>query len=379
MIRELGLELQVIFNKGAVMVLPAGVNKATGLTAALEELNLSPHNAVGVGDAENDHAFLSLCECSAAVANALPPVKETADITTRADHGGAGVVELIDQLIADDLAECEPRLTRHHLLLGTRDDGTEVRVRPYGVNLLLVGTSGSGKSTLATGLLERLAENKYTFCVLDPEGDYETSPGVISLGTPQCAPSVEEVMQLLSRPATNAVINLVGLPIADRPSFFLALSPHLQELRARTGRPHWLVLDETHHLQPAAWESGQPALPQALRSVLRITVHPNLIHPAALATIDTVIAVGQTPLEMMGEFAAALGQTAPSGPVEPIAPGEALVWEWSARQRPSGCASRPAKRSGAATAASTPRANCRRIAASTSAGRTPSSTCGRRT
>src|SRR5262245_40478156 len=29
-IRELGLELQVIFNKGAVMVLPSGVNKATG-------------------------------------------------------------------------------------------------------------------------------------------------------------------------------------------------------------------------------------------------------------------------------------------------------------------------------------------------------------
>ena len=71
-IRELGLELQVIFNKGAVMVLPAGVNKATGLAAALESLGLSPHNAVGVGDAENDHAFLALCECAVAVANALP-------------------------------------------------------------------------------------------------------------------------------------------------------------------------------------------------------------------------------------------------------------------------------------------------------------------
>ena len=62
-IRDCGLELQVIFNKGAVMVLPAGVNKATGLRAALAELNLSPHNAVGVGDAENDHAFLNICEC----------------------------------------------------------------------------------------------------------------------------------------------------------------------------------------------------------------------------------------------------------------------------------------------------------------------------
>jgi HAD superfamily hydrolase (TIGR01484 family) len=58
-IRELGLELQVIFNKGAVMVLPSGINKATGLRAALDELQLSPHDAVAVGDAENDHAFRS--------------------------------------------------------------------------------------------------------------------------------------------------------------------------------------------------------------------------------------------------------------------------------------------------------------------------------
>ena len=63
-IRDLGLELQIIFNKGAVMVLPTGVNKALGLSAALAELGLSPHNAVGVGDAENDHAFLALCGCA---------------------------------------------------------------------------------------------------------------------------------------------------------------------------------------------------------------------------------------------------------------------------------------------------------------------------
>src|SRR5205085_10156081 len=63
-IHELGLELQVVFNKGAVMVLPSGVNKATGTICAFSELGLSPHNAVGVGDAENDHAMLALCECS---------------------------------------------------------------------------------------------------------------------------------------------------------------------------------------------------------------------------------------------------------------------------------------------------------------------------
>ena len=58
LLHELGLEHQVIFNKGAVMVLPPGVNKASGVAAALRDLGLSPHNVVGVGDAENDHAFL---------------------------------------------------------------------------------------------------------------------------------------------------------------------------------------------------------------------------------------------------------------------------------------------------------------------------------
>ena len=128
-IRDLGLEHQVIFNKGAVMVLPSGINKAAGLGAALEQLGLSPHNVVGIGDAENDHAFMSMCECSVAVANALPMVQERADYVTRGDHG-AGVVELIDMIVADDLAELEPRLARHHLLLGTRvgQDEQEVRV-----------------------------------------------------------------------------------------------------------------------------------------------------------------------------------------------------------------------------------------------------------
>jgi len=51
-IRDLGLELQIVFNKGAVMVLPAGINKASGLATALARLQLSPLNVVGIGDAE---------------------------------------------------------------------------------------------------------------------------------------------------------------------------------------------------------------------------------------------------------------------------------------------------------------------------------------
>jgi phosphoglycolate phosphatase (TIGR01487 family) len=107
-IRDLGLELQVVFNKGAVMILPSGVNKATGLAKALEELGLAAENVVAVGDAENDHAFLESCGCAVAVANALPALKERADFVTQGRHG-AGVAELIDQLLANDLAQVQPR------------------------------------------------------------------------------------------------------------------------------------------------------------------------------------------------------------------------------------------------------------------------------
>ncbi len=101
-IRDLGLEWHVIFNKGAVMVLPAGVTKATGLAPVLKELEIPPENVVGVGDAENDHALLALCGCGVAVANALPSLKERADIVTTG-RASVGVQELIARILKDDL------------------------------------------------------------------------------------------------------------------------------------------------------------------------------------------------------------------------------------------------------------------------------------
>jgi hydroxymethylpyrimidine pyrophosphatase-like HAD family hydrolase len=99
-IGELGLPLQVILNKDAVMVLPGGVDKASGLATALAQLRVSSHETVAVGDAENDAAFLRMCGYSVAVANAWPALKETANWVTPSPSG-QGVVELIDRLISD--------------------------------------------------------------------------------------------------------------------------------------------------------------------------------------------------------------------------------------------------------------------------------------
>jgi hydroxymethylpyrimidine pyrophosphatase-like HAD family hydrolase len=72
---------------------------------------LSPFNVVGIGDAENDHAFLRACGCAVAVANALPVVKADADILTDASRG-AGVEELIERILDTDLAELAPHIER---------------------------------------------------------------------------------------------------------------------------------------------------------------------------------------------------------------------------------------------------------------------------
>src|SRR5262249_4806017 len=154
-----------------------------------KKLGLSAHNAVGIGDAENDHALLALCECGVATANALPTLKETADFVTTGGRG-AGVTELIQGLLKDDLASREAELTRRHILFGVDGADQEVRIHPYGENILLTGATGSGKSESAAALLEALSESKYSFCVIDADGGYEMITGAVSLGTRERPPSV---------------------------------------------------------------------------------------------------------------------------------------------------------------------------------------------
>jgi hydroxymethylpyrimidine pyrophosphatase-like HAD family hydrolase len=332
-VRELGLELQVIFNKGAVMVLPSGINKAVGLRAALDELGLSVHNAVGVGDAENDHAFLSACECAVAVANALPALKDRADLVTRAPHG-EGVQELAQMIIEADLEPVSVRLVRHALMLGTDESGDPIRLSPYAPPILVAGTSGGGKSTLATGLLEELAEHGYQFCIIDPEGDYRDLEGVAALGDADHPPGVTEILEVLAQPGRNISVNLVGVTMADRPAFFEGLMPRLQQMRARTGRPHWLVIDEAHHLLPLDRQPDAISLPRELHGLLLITVHPERLSPQILAEVDTVVAIGATPRETITAFATAVGIPAPEINPRPLVPGEALAWSRASQRLP---------------------------------------------
>ena len=332
-IRDLGLELQVIFNKGAVMVLPSGVNKRTGLDAALRDLGFSLRNTAGVGDAENDHAFLNACECSVVVANALPALRETADLVTAGDHG-VGVQELVDLMLSDDLVTLEPRLERHWVPIGRSDAGEEIRLRPFGQNVMVAGTSGSGKTTLTTGFIERVTEAGYQICHIDPEGDFEMIEGVVGLGDRHRCPSEDEVIGLLRDPRENVSVRLVGLSMADRPAFFSRLLPRLLEMRAHFGRPHVILLDETHHLLPSTWDPAVLAVPARLDGLFMITVHPEHLAAQVVEELDVAIVLGKAPAETMRAIAARLPERAVEVPAEPLETGRAIVWDRRAERPP---------------------------------------------
>ncbi len=321
----LGLEYQLIFNKGALMLLPPGTNKATGLRKALKELRLSAHNMVGIGDAENDYSFLSMCECAVAVADALPMLKKEADYTTLGGEG-EGARELAELLVENDLYQLSSKLERHDLPLGKREDGSTVRISPYGYNLLLSGISGGGKSSLAAAFVEQLAEAGYQFCIFDPEGDYRSLPKVLALGDSRHIPSVEEALDVLSSPGLSCAVNLLGMSLNERPAFFQELLQRLLEMRAVFGRPHWIIMDEAHHLLPTDWNPSYIGTVKKPSGLLLITVHPDHLHQKAIEWIDLVLALGENPQETLRAFERKSGYAAGRLPEGEGRFGQALAW-----------------------------------------------------
>ncbi|WP_051377473.1 HAD hydrolase family protein [Paraburkholderia dilworthii] len=332
-IRDLGLGLHIIFNGDAVMIVSPGISKASGLQEALNELALSAFNVAGVGDAENDHALLDACGFSVAVANALPALKEHADmVTSRA--AGAGVAELVDALVKDDLCERASVTSRSRVLIGhSRDDArpADLYCAAHGTVALLVGESGCGKSTACAGLLERLAGMHQQLCIIDPEGDYQNDEDTIVVGDTHTAPQIEEVVQLLLRPPRAAVaVNLLRVPLPERPAFCASLLLEVQQLRVKTGRPHWLVFDEAHHLFPAGWAGASQTIPQTLETALAITVSPQQLDSAFLRQVNLVLAMGPSAGTAVQELAKATERDMPGiddvmGQAQ-LKPGEALLW-----------------------------------------------------
>src|SRR5690606_37093758 len=108
--------------------------------------------------------------------------------------------------------------------------------------------------------------------------------------------------------------------------FFVGLFARIQELRAHTGRPHMLIVDEAHHVLPAHWQPAETALPERLDGVLLISVTPSLIATPIVRAVHTIIVLGDDPQRMLDEFTQAAGQGPVRSPRPRLEPGHALVW-----------------------------------------------------
>ena len=169
LVRRFGLDGQLIFNRGALMLLPGGINKAVGVRRALEELGRSERNMIAFGDAENDIPMLLNAEIGVAARGAIPAVLALADDVV-SQPGGAGVALYIRKVLEQRARVAAPR--RRAVTLGLASDGSRVSLPNSDTKVVISGDPRSGKSWIAGLLAEQLVEEGYKICIVDPEGDY---------------------------------------------------------------------------------------------------------------------------------------------------------------------------------------------------------------
>ena len=293
-ITSLGLDCQVVHNRGAAMVLPAGVTKASGLLAALDEFSLSAHNTIAVGDAENDLALLQAAEVGAAVANAVPSLAAHADLHLRS-RNGAGVVELLTgELITGGQRLCPRRRWRR---IGAFDDGEPVLVPGSQGSVLIAGDTGAGKSYLAGLLAERWIEAGYSVLIIDPEGDHAglaQRPGVHLVDAVARLPAPTDLLAIPRPQRASLVLDLSGLPQADKASYLRRLPSVIAAERAEHGIPHWIITDEAQltlnsgAVQPPGPELAEPG-------TCTVTWRPDIMPAAFRDSVDLTLTITGTP------------------------------------------------------------------------------------
>jgi hypothetical protein len=223
----------------------------------------------------------------------------------------------------------ELRPPRELPVLGTCGGGGELRLDPRDGPTLIAGSSGGGKSTVVTSFIEQMHKLGFQFCVIDPEGDYSdlAVADAVVMGDAGQPPRREEVLDLLSRPDVSVVVNLLAIKVHERPRFFADLLPDLSALRARTGRPHWIVIDEAHHMLPADWDPAPITLPREMPATLMVTVHPEALAPHVVKAVEAVIGVGKEPREPVRRFCEARGEKEPPALEIDREAGEAYFWQ----------------------------------------------------
>jgi hypothetical protein len=131
------------------------------------------------------------------------------------------------------------------------------------------------------------------------------------VGDAKQEPRLAEVVRLLTKPDVSVVVNLLAIDPGERPRFLAKFLPEIAKLRSETGRPHWLILDETHHCLPAEWDPAPVTLPKELPAAIAVTVHPEGIARDFLEIVSTVIGVGDGSLAAIERYCEATGRPFP--------------------------------------------------------------------
>jgi hypothetical protein len=139
-------------------------------------------------------------------------------------------------------------------------------------------------------------------------------------------------MELLGNPWQNVVVNMLGIDLADRPSFLAELMPALSRLRVETARPHWLVIDEAHHLLPSGWDGARLVVPREFAPTVLIAVEPEHVAPEALHGVEYVVALGEEAGRIVASFCQSVGEAPPVPFEHPLDRGQALLWSRRSRK-----------------------------------------------
>jgi hydroxymethylpyrimidine pyrophosphatase-like HAD family hydrolase len=287
-IRQLELPLALVFNRSRLMVLPQAISKATGLRYALTVLRLSTHNTVAIGDAENDHELLRICELGVAVAWGSHALQAAADEVAPGGDPSALAAYLDHLLVTPQIPT--PRRIRRHVLLGHADDGRAFSLAVRGRNALVAGDPRSGKSWVAGLLCEQLILHSYCLCILDPEGDYtslQALPGVTVFGGADPLPRPRELLRALRHPDVSVIVDLSHAREDEKREYLRTVLPGLATLRRRTGLPHRIVVDEAHYFLQD--EDVRSMLDLELNGYMLITYRASQLHPSVLAANHAVI------------------------------------------------------------------------------------------
>jgi hypothetical protein len=271
------------------MVLPSTVSKGSGLLEALEDLGISYHSTIGIGDAENDLALLRQSELGVAVGNAVDSLKREADIVLTAIAGEAVADFLRNRVLGEAPL---PASRRWQITLGQSENGGRVRMPASQANVLFVGDSGVGKSYAAGLLAERLIDLGYSVCVLDPEGDHGPLGHlhqVVALGGSGPLPPAERVPELLRQQFGSLVVDLSLLGEEQQARYAAELLQALDEERSRSGLPHWIVVDEAQ--VPFADEGAACQTFQGQKGLCLVSYDPGELCHSPELDFDFLIAI----------------------------------------------------------------------------------------